>query len=106
MAKGYQMIESCNSSFNFIPYGKIFLSDDPVRKHHPLASVGGKTDPLEPRHARDQLLLQHHHLCLSGLILQYIHCDLCLSVVIRPRYTWGPSYGSECLKHTDVVETQ
>ena len=71
MAKGYQMIESCNSSFNFIPYGKIFLSDDPVRKHHPLASVGGKTDPLEPRHARYQLLLQHYHLCLSGYLKIY-----------------------------------
>ena len=40
------------------------------------------------------------------VILKYIHCDLCLSVFIRPRYTWGPIYGFECLKHTDVVETQ
>ena len=63
---------------------EIFLSDDSVREHHPVASVGRKTHPLEPRHARHQFLLQHCHLCLSGCFIfnynVYIHCDISFSV--------------------------
>ena len=55
---------------------EIFLSDDSVREHHPVATVGRKTHPLEPRHARHQFLLQHCHLCLSGCV----HLQNCLHI--------------------------